>query len=44
MYISTYVYKWYVIYFNTMEKQQIETIWHKTQNKKTGPTDSINNS
>ncbi len=33
MYISTCVYKWYVIYFNTTEKQQIETMWHKTQNK-----------
>jgi hypothetical protein len=34
----------YVIYFNTTENQQMETMWHKTQNKKTGPTDLINNS
>ncbi len=36
----------YVIYFNfnTTEKQQMETMWNKTQNKKTGPTDSINSS
>ena len=34
----------YVIYFNSMEKQQMGTMWQKTQNKETGPTDLINNS
>ena len=34
----------YVIYFNFMEKQQMVTMWHKTQNKQTGQKDLINSS
>jgi len=42
MYISVCMCSAYVIYFNSTEKQQMGTMWHKTQNKETGPTDSVN--